>query len=469
MWRRKSNPDLKINVLDWKDISLEYGKDLLKIKVPPYGDILKMTSVPALKNPREKIENALSKPIESRPLEDIISSRKGPSETSVAIAVSDNTRPVPYHGERENGILLPLLKRLEKIGVKPQNIKIVIGTGTHLATPDKWKKEAFGEYIKKRYEITDHDSTSSDLFYLGDIDGVPVKINRNFFKADIHIITGLVEPHFMAGVSGGRKAICPGLINLEATYLFHGPEFMDNPLATNLVLEGNPCHDFALKVARKVRVDFSVNVTLNGEGKLSGVFAGDLDKAHLEAVKKLREYCLIPVNREYDIVLTHGGSVAINHYQTAKAAYGVIPIIKRGGMVIVAAHNSSEEPVGKENYKRVMKVLKEKGPGKFSQFIKSSHWGFLPDQWQVQKWDQFFSKVGAFDRLIYCSTNIEPQELKELPGQSGYDFVEEKKAAPDKMVQNAIFYAVGKTKERVKRTPKMALVKEGPYAVPLIS
>ena len=126
MWSKKSNPDLEINTLDWKDISLEYGKSLLKIKVPPYCDTLKMGSVPALKNPREKIENALSNPIESQPLEDIISSRKNPSQTTVAIAVSDNTRPVPYHGEREDGVLLPLLKRLEKIGVKAQNIKIIV-------------------------------------------------------------------------------------------------------------------------------------------------------------------------------------------------------------------------------------------------------------------------------------------------------------------------------------------------------
>jgi len=469
MCSKKSSPDLEINTLDWKDISLEYGRDHLKIKVPPYCDILKMGYVPALENPREKIEDALSNPMESRPLEDIIRSRKNLSQTTVAIAVSDNTRPVPYHGEREDGMLLPLLKRLEKIGVKVQNIKIVIGTGTHLATSDNWKKEAFGEYIKKRYEIVDHDCTSSDLSYLGNIDGVPVKINRKFFKADIHVITGLVEPHFMAGVSGGRKAICPGLINLETTYLFHGPEFMDNPLATNLVLEANPCHDFALKVARKVKVDFSVNVILNGEGKPIGVFAGDLNKAHLEAVKELREYCLIPVSHEYDIVLTQGGKVAINHYQAVKAAYGVVPIIKRGGIVILAAHNSSENPVGKEGYERVMKVLKEKGPGKFSQFIKSNRWQFVPDQWQVQKWDQFFRKVGAFDRLIYCTTNIEPQELKELPGQSGYDFIKGKNVAPDEMVQNALFYAIGKIKERVKRNPKMAFVKEGPYAVPIIS
>jgi len=272
----------------------------------------------------------------------------------------------------------------------------------------------------------------------------------------------------MAGVSGGRKAICPGLINLEATYVFHGAEFMDNPNATNLILRNNPCHNFALKVARKVRVDFSVNVTLNGEGKLSGVFAGDLDKAHLKAVKKLRGYCLIPVDHEYDIILTHGGSVAINHYQAAKAAYGTLPIIKRGGMVILVAHNSDKEAMGKGDYKKVMKVLKEKGPGKFTEFIKSDSWQFVPDQWQVQKWDQFFRKVGAFDRLIYCTTNIDPVDLKKLPGKSGYDFVGEGDIKINKMMQNAIFYTINQVKQELKRNPKMAFVKEGPYALPLI-
>lgn len=281
MWNRKSNLDCEINTLDWKDANLEHGRSFLKIKVPPYCDILKMGYVPTLENPGEKIEKALSNPIKSPPLEDIIRSYKDPSRVTLAIAVSDNTRPVPYHTEREDGILLPLLKRVEKVGVKPQNMTIVVATGTHLAASNDWKKEAFGDYIKNRYRIVDHDSTSSELSSLGKIDGIPVKINREFLQADIHVITGLVEPHFMAGVSGGRKAVCPGLINLEATHLFHGPEFMDNPLATNLVLEGNSYHGFALKVASKTRVDFSVNVTLDSEGKLSGVFADHLNKAHL--------------------------------------------------------------------------------------------------------------------------------------------------------------------------------------------
>lgn len=452
----------------WKNIELEYGKDILKLKVPPYCEVLQIEKVPSLQNPAEEIEDALSDPIGSRRIEDIVAfSGKDPSEITVAITVSDNTRPVPYSSESEEGILSPLLRRLERTGIRDENIKIIVGTGTHIATSAEWKRDAFGKFITKKYRIVDHNSTSLSLFTIGDVDGVQVKINREFMQADIRIITSLVEPHFMAGVSGGRKAICPGLINLEATYLFHGVDFMDNPNATNMILKSNPCHEFALEVARKVGVDFSVNVTINSEGRLTGVFTGDLEKAHLAAVEELEKSSVIPYQHEYDLILTQGGKVAVNHYQAAKAAYGTVPIIKKGGTVILVAHNSDEEPIGKNEYKKVLRILKEKGPGRFTDFIKSKSWQFVPDQWQVQKWDQFFQKVSSFDNLIYCTTNISSEDLKKLPGKSGYDFIKQEKASPDKMVQNAIFYAVGKIRQKLNKNPEMAFIKEGPYAVPI--
>ncbi len=459
-----------MNTAYWKNIDIEYGKNILKVKVPPYCDILKVDYPPPLKEPEKDIENALSNPIGTLPIEKIVASCKKPSsEVTVAIAVSDNTRPVPYHAESKEGILLPILGRLQKAKVKRENITIIVATGTHVPTSKEWKKETFGEYITERYCIIDHDCISKDLVFLGDVEGVSVKVNKKFMEADVRIITGLVEPHFMAGVSGGRKTICPGLVNLETTYVFHGAEFIDDPNATNLVLRKNPCHEFSLKVARKARVDFSVNVTIDGEGRLTDVFAGDMEKAHFKAFEKVRKYTLIPCKDEYDIVLTHGGKVAVNHYQAAKAAYGATPIVKKGGMVILVAHNGDEEPVGKEEYKKVLKILKDKGPGKFTELIKDKNWKFVPDQWQVQKWDQFFRKIGCFDNLIYCTTNISSKDLKDLPGKSGYDFVEKSdKPDPEKMVQNAIFYVLTVAKKRLGKEPKMAFIREGPYAVPTL-
>jgi len=455
-----------MNTTNWKKFNLEYGKDVLNIKIPPYCDILTMGYVPALEESKDKIEDALSNPIGTLSIEDIITShKKQSSQVTVAVAVSDNTRPVPYNAKSEEGILYPLLKRFEKAGVKTKNIKIIIATGTHTPTSQGWKKEAFGELITNKYHIVDHDSTSSDLFSIGEIEGIQVKINRQFIEADIHVITGLVEPHLMVGVSGGRKAVCPGLINLQATYLFHGVEIMDNPNAVNLVLKNNPCHEFALKVAHKARVDFSLNVTINGSEKLTGVFAGDLEKAHLEAVKKLREYAVVPCRHEYDIILTSGGKVAVNHYQAAKAVHGTIPAIKKEGIVILAAHNTDEEPIGKDEYKKILRVLQEKGPGKFTQFIKGKSWQFIPDQWQVQIWDQFFRKVGSFNNLIYCTHNIPSDDLRKLPGKSGYDFLEGENVNSGEMVQNALFYAIGELEKKLKRNLKIAVVKEGPYVV----
>jgi nickel-dependent lactate racemase len=452
---------------DWKNIELQYGKESLNIEVPPWCDTLTLKDQPALANPGEQIKKALQSPSGGRKLSEIIAaSEKPPSQLTAAITVSDNTRPVPYNGNREDGILLPLLTLLNRSGIDDRNILIIIGTGTHVPTSDRWKKEAFGTVITERYSIIDHDCSSPNLFFLSEIEGIPVRVNRKFMESDIHITTGLVEPHFMAGVSGGRKAVCPGLINVEATNVFHGAGFIGSPNADNLILENNPCHEFSLKVARKARVDYNVSVTLNRDMELSGVFAGDLESSHLEAYERVKESSLIQVDHEYDIVLTQGGSVAINHYQSAKAACGAVPILKKGGIVILAAHNGDPEPVGKENYKRLLKLYVEKKRGKFTDLIESEEWEFVPDQWEIQKWEQFFRKAGSFGNLIYCTTGIKPEILRSLPCKSGYELADTGEITD--MVQQSVYYAVERKKQTAGRST-MAFVKEGPYAVPLIN
>jgi nickel-dependent lactate racemase len=450
----------------WKPVSVEYGDYSFQVMVPEYCDVLEMKHAPALRDPKEHIERALSHPIAGPPLDTIVTSlHKSMKDIQAAIAVSDNTRPVPYHSERGDGILLPILKRLEKSGIGRRNIKIIVATGTHVATSREWKRKAFGDRILERYEIRDHNCTSTDLCSAGSFMGIPVKINPDFFRADLRIVTGLVEPHFMAGFSGGRKTVCPGLVNLEATNLFHSAKYMDDPRATNLVLKSNPCHQFALEVARKAGVHFSIDVALNNDMQLAGLWAGELEKSHEKAVERVRQCAEIKVKHEYDIVLTQGGRGAVNHYQAVKGAYSIIPIIKAGGVVILVAHNGNAEPVGKREYKKVIRVLHEMGPGAFTDLLKSGSWQFIPDQWEVQKLDQFFKKVGSFDGLIYCTNNIEPDELQQLPGRSGYDFVAPGCRDIATMVQNAIEHTVTSSQEK---EPRFAYMKDGPYAVPVL-
>ena len=120
----------KIDTKDWKKISVEFGQNVLEIAVPPNCVELSMKTVSPLTDPRAQIEKALSNPIHSPTLEEIVRKKtKKPEELTAAITVSDITRPVPYKGD--HGILTPVLRRLESSGIPKQNIRIIVGTGTH--------------------------------------------------------------------------------------------------------------------------------------------------------------------------------------------------------------------------------------------------------------------------------------------------------------------------------------------------
>ena len=147
-----------------------------------------------------------------------------------------------------------------------------------------------------------------------------------FYNSDVKIVTGLVESHFMAGISGGRKAVCPALVNTKTIEKFHSVEFLEHPNSTNLVLEGNPCHEEAVEVAKTVGVDFMVSTTLDHNLNITGVYGGDLFDAHMEAFKAMNEFVRIPVKEPFDIVITHAGYVGRDHYQSVKAAVGAIPV-----------------------------------------------------------------------------------------------------------------------------------------------
>jgi len=462
----------EVDTKDWKKISVEFGRNAIEILAPPNCVELTMKEVAVLPDPRNAIEQAFLSPISSPRLEEIIRKKgKSPEQMSVAIAVSDITRPVPYKGE--GGILLPLLGRLESSGVKKKNIKIIVATGMHRAsTPDE-KVEMYGKEVVEQYVILDHDCENNDLLEsIGKTKrGTHVYVNRDFHSADLKIATGLVESHFFTGISGGRKSVCPGLVDVKTIQKFHGPHYLEDPNATNLVLEGNPCHEEALEVARTVDVDFIVNVNLDKDLRLVKVFTGDMVEGNLKAFEMIKGYAEIPLDREFDIVLTHSGYVGRDHYQTAKAGVGALPAVKEGGVIIIAANNRDFiNPIGSPEYRSLIHLLKLQGPDGYLDLLKASGWKFTKDQWEPEVWGKVLRKVGE-DGLIYCSLEIDRENYCILPGVCGLDFMKGKKIKPSiekaqEMVQKAVLFAI--YRYRAKGTdPAMAVIREGPYAVPV--
>jgi nickel-dependent lactate racemase len=462
----------KMNIKGWKKVKVEFTGGPLLVSLPPGSIELTMKKAEVLKNPAKEIEKALDEPLGGLNLEEIIGGKGKPAgELKVAITVSDITRPVPYKGK--NGILSPLLNKLRAQGIMKQNILIIVGTGTHRASTPQEKVEMFGKEIVCAYEIQDHDcQDKASLVYVGKTPtGTEVFLNKRFHKADLKIATGLTESHFMAGASGGRKAICPGLMDQRTIQKFHGPDFLESPCATNLVFEGNPCHEESLAVARAVGVDFTITVTLDKDMRLTGIFAGDLEKVLHDAVSKIKTYGEIPVEEEFDIVLTHGGYVGRNHYQTAKAAVGALPAVKSNGVIIIAADNRDEEPIGGPEYKTLIHLLKLQGADGYVDLLKSPGWKFTKDQWEPEVWGRVLRKVGE-GGLIYCASDIPEEDFAILPGVSGYEFLTpagRKKARAKKvqeMVQNAVIYFHRAYKD--KNIPsRIAFIREGPYAVPV--
>ena len=188
-----------------KRVSLPYGHKILEISVPDFADVLSVQQATPLADVEIAVRKSLENPISSKPL-----SLLAKGCENAAIVVSDNTRPVPYKGE--GGILMPILRVLRESGVG--KVKIIIATGTHRPMKEPEIRDMLGDVVfTDGYEVINHVSTdASALRRIGKTEMTPsVTVNRHYLDAQLKIATGLVEPHCMAGFSGGRKAICPGV------------------------------------------------------------------------------------------------------------------------------------------------------------------------------------------------------------------------------------------------------------------
>ena len=457
-----------------KKIPIKLGKELVEVNLPDNTEILSTEQPKPLSNPSFFIQKTLVDSISSLSLDQIIAQKlKKNPEAKVVVVISDNTRPVPYKGE--SGILWPILERLLAHNIPKERILILVATGTHRPLTEKELREMLDPLVfDYKIPIKNHNCRDkNNLNYLGKTNrGSSVYINQDYMAADIKILTGLVETHFMTGASGGRKSICPGLIGEESIYIFHGAPMLASPKASDLIIDGNPCHQEALEVAKKAGADYILNVTLDQDFKLTGVFAGDLEKAHEQAVKQIKKYVTIPLDKEYDIVITHAGFVGINQYQTAKAAIVAIPALKPNGKLIMIANNNDKDLIGSEKYKTVLHLLKIIGAKQFNNLILSPDWTFIPDQWQVQMWTRLFSKIPP-ENFIYYSPRLSFNDYKIIPCVDGNIFLPRSERYKDnfknaaQVIEKAVEAAIYELKSAGQEKIKIAYLADGPYGVPV--
>lgn len=455
-----------------RDVTLDLGRSKVRIALPPGADVLSMSEPRPLTDPRSAIVQALNNPIGSEPLPVIVSRAvSSDADATAVVVISDNTRPVPYSGEQ--GILWPVVDTLLENGVKKSNVLILVATGTHRALDDRELADMLDPRVfDNGIRVVNHDCRAGDLVFLCETSrGSRVHINKRYLEADLKILTGLVESHFMAGVSGGRKSVCPGLISEGGTHVFHGPELLDSTNARDLVLEGNPVHEESLEVAEAAGVDFIVNVTLDSHMRLTGAFAGHLREAHESAAEYLRRYVSIPVHRPYDLVITHAGFVGVNHYQSAKAAVVAVPALApRGSRLLMIADHSDPEPLGSPQYRTTLHLLKMIGPERFLRLIFSRDWEFIPEQWQVQMWARVFKRVNMRN-LIYAAAGLRAEDESLIPGVSAPEYLRGRSRDVSSFdglseIAQATIEAIADELRSLKgSTPSIAVLQDGPYGI----
>jgi len=421
-------------------ITLDYGRTGLEVELPEDRIVGPLAIRPAkpLANPDAAVALALQNPIGSRPLAEVSRGRK-----NACILVCDITRPVP------NRVLLPpLLRTLEQQGIARRDILILIATGLHRPNEDRELQEMLGPEIVADYRIENHHGKAKDEHdFLGVTpNGVPVWLDSRYLRADLKITTGLIEPHLMAGYSGGRKVICPGIAGLETVKVWHGPRFLEHPRADSGIVAGNPVHEENTRIALMAGCDFIVNVCLDGPRQILWVGAGDMIKAWEEGVRFIEGIVKVPVTEPLDIVVTScaGYPLDTTWYQAIKGLIGALPIVKQGGTIIMAA--SLSEGLGSAEFQQLM--AENQDLKLFKQRILGKDY-FVMDQWQLEE----LAKVVERCRVKVVSDGVSPVSLRRC-------FVE-----PATTVEQAIEDSLAE----YGPSAKIAVIPKGPYVLPYVS
>jgi len=325
-------------------IRLAYGREGMEIDVPDrnLAGVLEMGHAVAIAEPAKELERQLLEPLGGPPL-----AEHAERADSACVVISDITRPVP-----NKVILPPVLRILEEKGVGRENIVILVATGLHRPSTPAELNVMLGARICSDYRIVDHHAgVPGEQRFLGLTSRkTPVYIDRAYCDAELKITTGFIEPHLMAGFSGGRKLVAPGCAGELTIKALHSPAFLEDPACCEGSIDENPLHRELLEIARLAGHDFIVNVALNEGGEITGIFAGAPEEAHARGVDFVRHSARATIGAPADIVITTsaGYPLDLTYYQAVKGMTAALPVVREGGMLIIAA--KCEEGLGSPSF-----------------------------------------------------------------------------------------------------------------------
>ena len=424
-------------------IDLLYGKSGISIDLPDDWEITVINKpvMPVIQN----IESTVSKSIHLDRLKRIANGCE-----SACILICDVTRPVPNHV-----FLRPLIENLIQSGIRRDRINILVATGLHRPNEGKELETVIGdEWVFNNVQVSNHFALDDEAHVnLGSTSrGTPIKLDRRFIEADFKVATGLVEPHFMAGYSGGRKVVAPGIAHADTIRTFHSAKFMEDPLAVQCNLQGNPLHEEQLEIIERVQQHtqsniYAINTVIDDERRLSFINFGPIVDSHNAAIDHVRQFCTVPIGQRFSTLISSAAGFPLDktYYQTVKGMVTPMDLFARNATLIVASDCS--EGLGSDAYRQSQRNLLQEGPDIFLGRILNKKMADI-DEWETEM--QLKSQRIATIKLF--SGGLQGKD-RELTGVELIDSIE--KAALESVIQS--------------KSKAVAVIPEGPYVVPQYS
>ena len=420
------------------EIRLDYGRTGLTVRLPDDVDVSVLEPHPPapLADPAGAVAQALAAPIGTPPLVELARGRR-----DAVVVISDKTRPIPY------GIVLPpLLAALEAGGIPRERIEILVATGLHRANTADELAAMTSPEIVAAYRIRNHVARDADQHvHLGrTARGTELWIDRGYVAADLKVVTGLIEPHLMAGYSGGRKAVAPGCAGVETMRSLHGAAMLEERIGPGLI-DDNPFHAELVGIARRVGVDLMCDVTIDRQRRLTGVYAGDLERAHATGVRAVDAHVGAQLARPADVVITSAAGFPLDdtYYQSIKGMVAALNVVRRGGTIILAA--AITEGIGSAEFQRLL--AETATPDDFMRRITGPGF-FTVDQWMLQHLCQVSRKAS----LMVVSHGLAALPPSNLLAE----------LAP------TVEEALARCRVRYGPRPHVAVLPEGPYVLPTV-
>ncbi|MCY4128059.1 MAG: nickel-dependent lactate racemase [Gammaproteobacteria bacterium] len=419
-------------------IPLLYGTGTLDVVLPDALDVtvIRKPNMPLVSDPQRETEDCLTS------VEELAKGCR-----TACVLVCDVTRPVP------NGLFLrPLIEQLMAAEIDRSNITILIATGLHRPNEgDELASVIDDEWVLNNIQIANHIARDDQAHIdLGETpSGTPVKLDRRFLDADFKVATGLVEPHFMAGWSGGRKVIAPGVAHADTIRTLHNARFIEDPLTRECNLDGNPLHEEQLEILAMVRDHcgseiYAFNTVIDEARRLAFVNFGEIEDSHNEAAEFADRYCAVSVAKKFDVVVTSaaGFPLDLTYYQAIKGFVTPLEILKEDATLVVASECA--EGLGSDSFRASQRMLMLEGPKAFMRRIEKKRLADI-DEWETE----MQLKATRATRVQLYSEGLRGGD-RDLTGVEMVD-----------SLQEAIDDSIARTAE-----PSVAVIPEGPYVVP---